>query len=310
MKRTLIITIGVIVVGGLALVGAYSLFRGPTLGVLVNVLRFLGTPIAQEDTGATVEGPSFTEDRDSDGLSDAKEEIYGTNSVLPDTDGDNFTDGAEVRKGFDPKVAGQGKIADNPELMRNLTIAYFEWARETSNIEDPQLAEQGIQTFLISRKQDRLILPTVEDNEIVRTDASGPDAVKAYLDAFAQVTLPPVTASYLDLAEGSLQEETQTIIDTVVLGIDATYEQIRRIPTPQEAIEVQRGQLATMKALKELFLDLKSVRRDPVKLIRDISWGNELVLKSADIEKKRQELGLITNPAFQNSNQGTGDSNQ
>src|SRR3989344_3349807 len=197
MKRTLIIIIGVIVIGGLALVGAFSLFRGPTLGVIVNVLRFLGTPIAQEQSKeAPPQDPSFLEDRDRDGLSDAKEEIYGTNSDLPDTDCDGFTDGDEVRKGFDPTVAGQGKIADNPALMANLTIAYFEWARETSNIEDPQLSEQAIQTFLVSRKQDRLVLPTVEDSEIVRIDATGPEVTKEYLDAFAQVKLPPITASY------------------------------------------------------------------------------------------------------------------
>ena len=301
MKRTLIIIIGVIVVGGLALVGAFSLFRGPTLGVIVNVLRFLGTPIAQEQSKeAPPQDPSFLEDRDRDGLSDAKEEIYGTNSDLPDTDGDGFTDGDEVRKGFDPTVAGQGKIADNPALMANLTIAYFEWARETSNIEDPQLSEQAIQTFLVSRKQDRLVLPTVEDSEIVRIDATGPEATKEYLDAFAQVKLPPITASYLDLAEGSLREDTRTIVDAVVLGIDSTYEQIRRIPAPPEAIDVQRRQLQMIKALKQLFLDLKGIRRDPVKLIRDVSWGNQLVIFSSDTEKKRQELDLVyTNPAFQ-----------
>ena len=204
-----------------------------------------------------------------------------------------------MKNGFDPTVSGQGKIADNPTLMSNLTIAYFEWARETTNVPDPQLAEQGIQTFLVTKKQDRLILPVIDDSEIVRTDATGSAAVQAYLDAFAQVTLPPITASYIDLAEGSLREDTRAIVDTVVLGIESTYQQIGRIETPREALEVQRGQLALMKTLKQLFLDLKGIRQDPVKLTRDISWGTQLVVYGSDVEKKRQELGLITNPAFQ-----------
>lgn len=41
-------------------------------------------------------------DRDSDGLSDREETLYGTNARLPDTDGDGFLDGNEVFHRYDP----------------------------------------------------------------------------------------------------------------------------------------------------------------------------------------------------------------
>ncbi|MGE5425703.1 MAG: hypothetical protein ACM3PZ_01365 [Bacillota bacterium] len=48
-------------------------------------------------------------DSDFDGLSDYEEStVYGTNPLNPDTDGDTFKDGDEVKNGYNPK--GDGKL--------------------------------------------------------------------------------------------------------------------------------------------------------------------------------------------------------
>ncbi|MFH0891742.1 MAG: hypothetical protein V1867_03095 [Candidatus Falkowbacteria bacterium] len=50
-------------------------------------------------------------DSDSDGLFDREEvRVYMTDPLNPDTDGDSYTDGGEVDKGFNPK--GAGKLYD------------------------------------------------------------------------------------------------------------------------------------------------------------------------------------------------------
>lgn len=46
-------------------------------------------------------------DSDEDGLSDQDERHYGTNRLDPDTDGDGFPDGTEVRGGYNPLGAGR-----------------------------------------------------------------------------------------------------------------------------------------------------------------------------------------------------------
>lgn len=47
-------------------------------------------------------------DTDSDGLSDYDEvKMFLTDPLNPDTDGDSFLDGAEVKAGYNPKGAGQ-----------------------------------------------------------------------------------------------------------------------------------------------------------------------------------------------------------
>ena len=46
-------------------------------------------------------------DSDNDGLTDAEEKIYGTDPHNPDTDGDGYLDGAEVKAGYNPLGAGK-----------------------------------------------------------------------------------------------------------------------------------------------------------------------------------------------------------
>ena len=51
-------------------------------------------------------------DSDQDGLSNEEELVYGTDPNNPDTDGDGYSDGAEVRSGYDPtKKAPGDKLA-------------------------------------------------------------------------------------------------------------------------------------------------------------------------------------------------------
>jgi len=50
-------------------------------------------------------------DADLDGLSDKDELKFGTNLLLPDTDGDGYNDGAEVKHGYDP-------LSPKPELLK------------------------------------------------------------------------------------------------------------------------------------------------------------------------------------------------
>jgi hypothetical protein len=72
-------------------------------------------------------------DSDQDGLSDQEEKIYGTNSHNPDTDGDGYSDGVEVRAGYDPlkpapgdKIIPENKTGQATDSEENLTkkLAY------------------------------------------------------------------------------------------------------------------------------------------------------------------------------------------
>lgn len=49
-------------------------------------------------------------DSDNDGLTDAQEKINGTNVNNPDTDGDGYTDGNEIKGGYDPLKGDGAKL--------------------------------------------------------------------------------------------------------------------------------------------------------------------------------------------------------
>lgn len=59
-------------------------------------------------------------DADVDGLTDAEEILYGTDSVKPDSDGDGFTDKQELVNGYNP--TGGGRLVDST-LVKTYTSA-------------------------------------------------------------------------------------------------------------------------------------------------------------------------------------------
>lgn len=50
--------------------------------------------------------PAFSSDADADGLSDVEENLVGSSSAKPDTDGDGYIDGQEIQNGYSPIIAG------------------------------------------------------------------------------------------------------------------------------------------------------------------------------------------------------------
>ncbi len=64
--------------------------------------------VVQESPAALQQGESDDiADEDEDELTNAEERFYGTNPRLVDTDGDGYTDGEEVRAGYDPLSGGK-----------------------------------------------------------------------------------------------------------------------------------------------------------------------------------------------------------
>lgn len=69
----------------------------------------------------------FAIDSDDDNLSDCGEEIIGSNPNNPDTDGDGYLDGDEVKNGYDPTMSGDARLEDrsNISTINLLTVIMY-----------------------------------------------------------------------------------------------------------------------------------------------------------------------------------------
>lgn len=70
--------------------------------------------VLKEYSESAYGGFSYSSDPDSDDLSSSDEDYYGTDENNPDTDGDGYKDGEEVRRSFDPTMPGVVKIMKRP----------------------------------------------------------------------------------------------------------------------------------------------------------------------------------------------------
>jgi len=92
-------------------------------------------------------------DSDSDGLTDKEEGLLGTNSLIPDSDGDGYADGAELLNLYDP--ASRGKLTDNPAIVsyENKTFSYNvlypqSWQESTNGGDDSVMFKSADNQFI------------------------------------------------------------------------------------------------------------------------------------------------------------------
>ena len=88
-----------------------------------------------------------TTDSDCDGLINAEEKLYSTDPNNADTDGDGYSDGVEVKSGYDPTKAAPGdKIDTGKNASTDQTGAIV---TDTSTLTDNYL--QDLDSFISSR---------------------------------------------------------------------------------------------------------------------------------------------------------------
>lgn len=126
-----------------------------------------------------VRGENIFVDSDQDGLSNEEERLYKTDPQKRDTDGDSYSDGVEVKSGYDPlkpapgdkifagsveRVDETGKIVtDGENLTQGLSVEIANVINEkTANGEDVSLDELDERVNeLLSGKGAEVILPAI-----------------------------------------------------------------------------------------------------------------------------------------------------
>ncbi len=146
------------------------------------------TPMNEELSGQDGSNLPPLLDSDNDGLIDDEEVLLGTSATSTDSDGDKYSDSAEIAKGYDP--AGPKKLIDNPNIANysNKTFNYSVLYPKAWTVKS--LAEDA--TVIFMAPEDSLIQISVQDN---------PD--KAGILGWYESSFPGTTATYDQLLSGS-----------------------------------------------------------------------------------------------------------
>lgn len=231
---------------------------------------------------------SFFIDDDNDGLSNAKEEIYGTDPKNPDTDSDGYQDGQEVKKGYDPAAPGKARLDDRPNL--SLTIQFLTWSQEKLGSSDPQIEPQLVQEFFSQKGKLTWSLPEISLSEIKLASENNDRALQTWLQKTAEITLPQIASSYQEIAQSLLAEKPQEDLAVIIQGLEKAYQSFSQIPTPSQALELQKDYLGSLKLLLKLFSDLKKIRQDPVQIRLNQQIGLWLAQKMDEMNVTRAKL--------------------
>lgn len=164
-------------------------------------------PVAEPPrTPRTPTPPPPTTDADSDGLTDAEEDIFGTDIDKPDTDSDGYTDGSEVESDYDPVLEEGALLLDSPKLQNYENNQFYyqlmhpaEWEVEKIDQDGSEIIIAGggseFMGILIVDNTDKLTakewyakqFPSLQSSEVPEfkageiTWAMAPDGLNVYL---------------------------------------------------------------------------------------------------------------------------------
>lgn len=232
---------------------------------------------------------SFTTDSDADGLSDAKEIIYGSDPKNPDTDRDGFTDSKEVRAGFDPLIPGENKGRLEERQNPSLSIQYFTWVQAKRGDQDPHLESKLIEEFLREKGQLKFLPPFVGEEDISFTN-DDPKKITNYLSFTGKLALPEKGAPFLALAKEVVRNQALETLQEILDSIGATLQDLQKSQVPGSLQELHRGYVGVWLSLQDIFESLKKAQRDPVAVFFAQKRGEWLVGEIARIEEKRREF--------------------
>lgn len=230
---------------------------------------------------------SFDKDDDADGLSNAKEIIYGTDLKNPDTDQDGFLDGQEVKNGFDPTQPGRIKLSQRG--TKNLTIEYFSWVKAQQGFSDPRLDQNLIQTFFEANNLLSFETSKISKDQLQITQNS-PENLRAYLVALSRIQLPQEQISYQAMASQILTGQSTPKLGGVIQALEQLQSQLQELPVPASALSIHQEYLGIVQELKTMFAQLTQAQTDPVLLSLNQRKGQWLAQKAQDLLEKQQKL--------------------
>ncbi len=248
-------------------------------------------------------------DSDQDGLSDSEEKTYGTDPKNADTDGDGYSDGVEVKGGYNPlKPAPGDKIIPDPidlttqtenSSTENLTTELAKRAAAASKSESGAVSLdviQGLVSDVLSEKLDETSLPEITEDEIKikkqpysklskekafeKKKADVEEYLIAVFYIFSSNSPLPLTSSsdasgffkfFLNNFNSGLASSDLSSLKNFGESGEKMLEQLKEVEVPEEMVETHKKGLQFAKYSISLQKEIKPSPKDPLAELLNVS---------------------------------------
>jgi len=223
------------------------------------------------------------QDKDSDGLKDWEEALWGSDSNNPDTDSDGTTDGVEVSAGRHPTIKGpKDKVSDILESAKKLPnpvnediTATDKFAREFFNkylaLKRSGASVADNSDFLVNEvlknNTVKLAVPVYKSDDITITNEEDVVTLKNYGNTLGRIIIrnSPKTDNEINIFERAVKREDESEIkklDPIISGYEKIVEQSADVLVPKpfrdahiEYLNALNYVIASIKGLRQIFSD-------------------------------------------------------
>lgn len=198
-------------------------------------------------------GKNIFQDADQDGLTNEEEQLYGTDPQKADTDGDGYSDGAEVRSGYDPLKPSPGdKIV--PTTKETTQASQTTTSLTTSLPEEPS-GRGGSNEDNLTEQVSQQIADILKDSSGDTTDTSATiqtmqENIQSLLDGknIGSTSLPEIDENdikikkqnYSDLSEeerkAKIKQDTLEYVTKVSYILASNAPEVLSAPEDMEKI--------------------------------------------------------------------------
>lgn len=238
-------------------------------------------------------GKNIFQDADQDGLTNEEEHLYGTDPQKADTDGDSYSDGAEVRSGYDPLKPSPGdkivpttkETAQASQTTASSTTSVPEEPSGTGGSSEDNLTEQVSQQIADILKDSSGNTNATDTSATIQTMQ---DNIQSLLDGknIGSTSLPEIdendikikNQNYSDLSE----EERKAKIKQDSLEYITKVSYIMASNAPEIVTTTADVEKMATTAITETITAIEN--GDPKYLENLSEKGNRMLLELRDVE--------------------------